>query len=82
MKNTSLILTIVIALLLLTARAFAQGSILARGNPPLTQEMVGRLITVYESVLDIKFNASQRARFQQGTVQYWTGHNDAGISNS
>ena len=77
------------SLLLLSARViFGQGSrsnskaVLAPGEPPLTEEMVSKLETVYEFILDIKFGSSQRERFRQGIVAYWVKGNQDGIKNS
>jgi hypothetical protein len=57
-------------------------TILAPGQPSLTQEMVDRLESVYDSILDIRLSPAQRTRFQKGVVVYWTTHNTAGIDGS
>jgi len=64
--------------------AFSQNSrtVLAAGQPPLTQEMVDRLESVYDSILDIRLNSTQRVRFQKGLIEYWSMHNSAGIQGS
>src|SRR5438309_7817389 len=64
--------------------AFAQNSrgVLAPGDPALTEEMVKRLESVYEAILDVRLNASQGARFQTGLIHYWTSNNTDGISGS
>ena len=57
-------------------------AILAQGQPPLTQEMVDRLESVYDSLLDVRLSSTQRARFQKGLIVYWSTHNAAGIEGS
>src|SRR6476646_4762903 len=63
---------------------FGQNSrtILAPGQPPLTQEMVNRLESVYGSILDISLSSNQHERFQKGIVVYWTAHNTTGIDGT
>jgi hypothetical protein len=71
-------------ILLFVSPAFGQdkNAALAPGNPPLTREMVSRLATVYETILDMKLSAQQRSTFQNGLIEYWTTRNSAGISGS
>jgi hypothetical protein len=47
------------------------GAVLAPGNPPLTQAMLGKFIVFYEFVLDLKFTAAQRDRLQQVIAEGW-----------
>jgi len=63
---------------------FGQNSrtILAPGQPPLTQEMVNRLESVYGSILDIRLSSAQHERFQKGIIVYWTVHNTTGIDGT
>src|SRR6476619_1527211 len=83
MKIISLIGTMCL-LIVSVSLCFGQNSrtILAPGQPPLTQEMVDRLESVYDSILDIRLNSTQRVRFQKGLIEYWSMHNSAGIQGS
>jgi hypothetical protein len=83
MNHVSLFGLISVVLLSATL-AFGQGprTVLARGQPPLTQGMVDQLESVYDSILDIKLNLAQRERFQRGLINYWTTNNTDGISGS
>jgi len=61
---------------------YGQDTVLARGNPALTQNVVDRLESVYARLLDIKLDRGQRERFRQGIVKYWTENNREGIKTS
>ena len=71
-----------IVLFLFSTSIFGQSAILARGNPPLTQEMVRRVETVYEKILQVRLSPQQRSRLQQGTIDYWQRGDRAGIANT
>ena len=72
------------AILLLCGIAivYGQDTVLARGNPALTQTAVERLESVYARLLDIKLDRTQRDRFRQGIVKYWMENNREGIKTS
>ncbi|HEY0461204.1 MAG TPA: hypothetical protein VGC97_18860 [Pyrinomonadaceae bacterium] len=77
-------LGLVLLLFLSATIVFGQNprTVLAQGEPPLTQEMVTRLASVYETILDIKLDVGGRARFQKGVIEYWTTRNADGIAGS
>src|SRR5580765_3396282 len=83
MNHVSLF-SLILVVLLSATMAFGQSphTILARGQPPLTLAMVDQLESVYDSILDIKLNLTQRERFQKGLINYWTTNNTDGISGS
>src|SRR5918998_6454164 len=57
------------------AKTGGQGdTILAQGNPPLTQSIVDQVRSLYEYALDIRLSAEQRDRFRRGIVGYWTSN--------
>jgi hypothetical protein len=82
MKRTAAMVLLVMAIL--SSIAFGQDStsVLAQGQPPLTQQMVDRLAVVYETILDFKFIPAQRSRFQQGEIDYWIKRDVEGIKQS
>lgn len=79
MKRCSVL---VFLFLTFAAAAFGQDAVLARGNPALTENMVRRLGSVYETLLDIRLNAAQSARLRQGVVRYWTERDEDGINTT
>jgi len=82
--NHATLFGLILVVLLSATLAFGQSprTILARGQPPLTLAMVNQLESVYDSILDIKLNLTQRERFQKGLINYWTTNNTDGISGS
>lgn len=83
MKRAALLITITFSFLTLTIAGQTNSrKILAAGEPPLTEEMVERLQSVYETILDIKLDGGAHTRFQKGLVEYWTTRNADGISGS
>ncbi len=51
-------------------------TVLAQGNPPLTQRMVDQSITVWESFLEVKINREQRDVLQRAMIEKWTRDKD------
>jgi hypothetical protein len=75
---TKLFTTILTAVLLLTFTCASSSvqydtdsTILVAGDPALTQGRVNKLQEFFEWILTAKFNADQRARFQQILVEGW-----------
>ena len=62
-----------------TAAVVGQTSLLADGNPPLTQAVVDRVESVFERLLDIRLTATQHARLRQGLIVYWTEKDQNGM---
>lgn len=62
-----------------TAAVVGQTSLLADGNPPLTQAVVDRVESVFERLLDIRLTATQHTRLRQGLIAYWTEKNQNGM---
>jgi hypothetical protein len=60
----------------------AQNSIVARGNPDLTQTAIDRLEYVYSHILDIKLDSAQQERFRHGVIAYWTSNDRDGIKST
>lgn len=87
-RFTSLI--VMIALLLTTLVAAGQATrtaragvdtMLADGNPPLTQEMVNNLVGFFEFAFEGTFTNVQRREFQQQLVTSWRGNDDKAIDS-
>src|SRR5436190_1945841 len=76
------VLTVGFFLLSCIGSAVGQNSVIARGNPNLTQPMIDKLESVYSRLLDIKLDSSQKVRFRQGVIEYWTSNNADGIRSS
>lgn len=47
------------------------GAVLAQGNPPLTQAMAAKFISIYAFILDLNLTAAQRERLQSLLVESW-----------
>jgi hypothetical protein len=62
-----------LVLALLAAGPARADTVLARGNPPLTQETVDRLIGFFELVLDGQFTGAQREEFRKELIADWHG---------
>jgi hypothetical protein len=73
---------IVVLLLCGIGSVYGQATVLAKGNPALTQNTVERLESVYARLLDIRLDRTQRERFRQGIIKYWTENNRDGIKTS
>lgn len=56
-------------------------TVLARGNPPLTQDMMDKDISVLEFFLELKLTATERQRFQDEIVEAWKKHDAEVIKN-
>ncbi len=61
------------ALLLAAGSGPAQSQVLAPGQPPLTEEMVGRFTEFFEWAFDVHLTVEQRQVLRQYTVDAWTG---------
>ncbi|PYT01675.1 MAG: hypothetical protein DMF63_02180 [Acidobacteria bacterium] len=59
-----------------------QNTVIARGNPNLTQPMIDKLESVYSRLLDIRLDSAQKVRFRKGVIEYWTSNNTEGIRTS
>jgi hypothetical protein len=59
-----------------------QNTVLARGNPDLTQTVIDKLEYVYSSILDIRLDRPQKARFRQGVIEYWITNDREGIHSA
>jgi hypothetical protein len=79
-----MIKTLVVCFFLLSyiGSVFGQNTVVARGNPNLTESMIGKLESVYTRLLDIRLDPSQKARFRSGVIEYWTSNNGDGIRSS
>jgi hypothetical protein len=75
-KNLGLIFTAILLCASLNAQN-TNDTILAAGNPPLTQTMVNQLIDFFEFGLHGKFTDAQRAEFQKQRIAEWQS-GDAG----
>ena len=64
----------VAALAVLTAAglAFAQSPVLVKGQPPLTEETVGRLTEFFEWAFDVHLTNDQRQVLRNYAVDAWT----------
>jgi hypothetical protein len=82
MKRTATLAFVFVVMLSTTALGQNPRAVLAQGQPPLTQEMVDRLASVYETILEFRFTPAQRSRFRQGEIDYWVNHNAEGIKLS
>lgn len=67
-----IIRTTFLALLLSSVSISAQtANIIADGNPPLTQSMVGRLVGLMEWSLNMRLSDTERAALRESVVGYW-----------
>src|SRR5687768_611256 len=51
-------------------------------NPPLTQSMVVKTLTLLEWSLDIRLSDEQRAKIARSIIGYWKTNNRTEISNT
>lgn len=49
----------------------AASAVLAQGNPPLTQAMADKFLSIYSFIFDLNLNAAQRGRLQSLLVEAW-----------
>lgn len=54
-----------------TMPAQARDSVIAKGNPPLTQEMIDRYSDMLEWAFDVHFTAEQRQRIYKSLITIW-----------
>lgn len=52
--------------------AFAQSPVLVQGQPPLTEETVGRFTEFFEWAFDVQLTAEQRQVLRKYTIDAWT----------
>src|SRR5687767_4144793 len=55
---------------------------IVEGNPPLTQSMVARTLTLFEWSLDIRLSDEQRAKIARSIIGYWKTNNRMEINNT
>ena len=72
----------IIGLALLGSTAFAQDRILVKNEPPLTQEMVDRVIDFFEWSLGVRLSPAQKAELQKSTVESWKRNDKATINGT
>jgi hypothetical protein len=53
--------------------------ILAPGQPPLTQNMVDHLASIWQFLLDVRLTDGQNERLQKGFISYWTRNDRAAM---
>lgn len=82
-RNVSrLFCSLAIGLALLGSTAFAQDRILVKNEPPLTQEMVDRVIDFFEWSLGVRLSPAQKAELQKSTVNSWKLNDKATINGT
>ncbi|NJD69413.1 MAG: hypothetical protein FIA90_12345 [candidate division NC10 bacterium] len=69
--KTRLLLVGVLAVLSVAATAFAQSPVLVKGQPPLTEETVGRLTEFFEWAFDVYLTNEQRQVLRNYAVDAW-----------
>ena len=62
----------VLAVLAVAGSAFAQSPVLVKGQPPLTEETVGRLTEFFEWAFDVHLTNDQRQVLRNYAVDAWT----------
>jgi hypothetical protein len=62
----------VVALLGMPGLAFAQSPVLVKGQPPLTEETVGRLTEFFEWAFDVYLTNDQRQILRDYAIDVWT----------
>ena len=79
----------ILSSLLIFTLGFAGGSVhsqedvvIVEGNPPLTQSMVVKTLTLLEWSLDIRLSDEQRAKIARSIIGYWKTNNRTEISNT
>jgi hypothetical protein len=61
-----------LAVLVATGPGFAQSQVLVQGQPPLTEETVGRFTEFFEWAFDVQLTVEQRQVLRKYTVDSWT----------
>jgi len=79
--NSLMIIAVLVSTTSLAQQPRNGSTILAAGNPNLTQRMVDRIESVYEFLLEIRLSNAQREQFQQGVVSYWTRNDGEGMQS-
>jgi hypothetical protein len=62
----------VLAVLAAAGLAFAQSPVLVKGQPPLTEETVGRFTEFFEWAFDVHLTNAQRQVLRKYTIDSWT----------
>jgi len=70
MKNRFLLFCLA-AVLVLTLPAAGRGRVLVRGNPPLTEEMIGRFAEYFEWAFSMRFTNDQCSVLRKYAVDIW-----------
>ena len=70
--KTRLLLAGVLAMLAVAGLAIAQSPVLVKGQPPLTEETVGRLTGFFEWAFDVILTNDQRQVLRKYAVDAWT----------
>jgi len=70
MKNHFLLFCLA-AVLVLTLPAAGRGQVLVRGNPPLTEEMIGRFAEYFEWAFDVRLTNDQCNVLRKYSVDIW-----------
>lgn len=58
------------------------GKILAKGDPPLTQNMADAATYHFAWLMDVELTSAQRKKMQEYLTQYWTSNNTEEIKNT
>lgn len=61
-----------LTVLVATGPGFAQSRVLVQGQPPLTEETVGRFTEFFEWAFDVQLTVEQRQVLRKWTVDSWT----------
>lgn len=75
------VLIITAILFAFSISGFAQDTVLAEGNPPLTQGLINRLIDLYEFSLAGRFTADQKKEFSRQLVAQWKSNDTKAMSS-
>ena len=71
MRNSYLCIC-ALTVLVATGLGFAQSRVLVQGQPPLTEETVGRFTEFFEWAFDVQLTVEQREVLRKWTVDSWT----------
>ncbi len=64
-----------------TSLAQEQDQVIVKGNPPLTVPLAGKLVTLLQWSLDLRFSDEQRVKILQALIREWEANNRAEINN-
>lgn len=80
MKNRFLLFCVA-AILVLTVSAAGQSPVVVPGNPPLTEETIGRFTEFFEWAFDVQLTDDQREVLRTYTVDSWTQKKTSDIND-